>query len=440
MRRKKKKIAFYIVLIELVIILFLIYTLITKYNLHKVDKQNNNKEEVKEEIKETKKEVKKEEKKETKNDDNKNREYLNKVSYNDLNIDNKIHELIVNYMNLYYQSIEELKYHDMKQLFSDEKEAYKNETAITYLIEARKLRNFDMKLSNVKYDINYKSYNINNDIHKVEITENGYYNFNFMKDIKSKVYGIQNTFEIVKVNDEYKIKSYDKVQDFYVMIKNTFKDTSDYKKELDNIKSNFLNEVKEEQSKLKTAYNDKNNYKITKEFDHKYNRDEAVSYVKKYVQDRNSEWVKYDDVGGNCQNYASQMLIAGGIPMDFDGDISVQWKHYSSTVNESQTKKGRSYSWTGVGYFYTYAKNNRGSGLVAQVDANYYSAEKGDVVQVGYNKEYRHTAVVVDLAKDENGNIIDIIINSNTINMENFPLQGYVYPMKRVIKILGYNE
>lgn len=437
MRKKKRKIAFYIVLIELIIISFLVYTLINKYNLHKIEEEKSI---VKDEIKEEKEEIKT--KKEDKKEENivNNKEYLDQVSYNNLNIDSEVHKLIVNYMNLYYQSIEELKYHDMKQLFSDEKEAYKNETAITYLIEARKLRSFDMKLSNVKYDLNYKTYSVNNDIYKVELTENGYYNFNFMKDIRSKVYGIQNTFEIVKVNGEYKIKSYDKVQDFYVMIKNTFKDDDDYKKELDNIKSNFLSKVKEEQSKLKTEYSDKNNYKITKEYDHEYNRDEAVSYVKKYVKERNSEWAKYDDVGGNCQNYASQMLIAGGIPMDYDGDITVQWKHYSSTVNESQTKKGRSYSWTGVGYFYTYAKNNKGFGLVAQVDANYYSALKGDVVQVGYNNEYRHTAVVVDLAKDENGNIVDLIINSNTINMENFPLQGYVYPMKRVIKILGYND
>lgn len=437
-RRKKNKIAFYIVLIELVVIIFLIYTLFSKDNLYKVNKKDNSKEEIKEEVKEVKKE---ENKKETKDNTNTNKEYLNKVSYNNLDVDNKIHELIVNYMNLYYQSIEELSYHDMSKLFSDDIESYKNETAIKYLIEARKLRSFDMKLSNVKYDLNYKKYDINDNVYKIEVEENGYYNFNYMSDITSKVYGVKNTFEIVKINDEYKIKSYDKVQDFYVMIKNTFKNTDDYKKELDSIKTNFLKEVEEEQKKLKNYYTEYNNgYTIKKDYDHKYDRQKAVEYANKYVTTRNSEWDKYDDYGGNCQNYASQMLYAGGIPMDYDGDISLQWKHYSSSVNESQTKKGRSYSWTGVGYFYTYAKNNRGFGLVAQVDANYYSAEPGDIAQVGYNNEYRHTTVVVGLVKDMDGNIIDLILNSNTVNMENYPLQGYAYPMKRIIKILGYND
>ncbi len=428
MKRKKNKIFFYIVIIELIIIPILIFNLVTKDNLYKVENKN--------EVKETKKEIKKETKK-----TNEKKEYLNRVSYNNLNVDKEINDLIVNYFNLYYRSMEELEYYDIKGLFSDEKEAYKNETALKYLIEARKLRNFDMTLSNVKYDINYKKYNVENDTYKIELTENGYYNFNYMKDITSKVYDISNTFEIVKIGDEYKIKSFNKIQDFYVMINNTFKDTSDYKNELDNIKNNFLKEVEKEQNNLKTSLNEyKNGYSISKSFDHEYDREKAVEYVKKYVTTRNNEYAKYDEYGGNCQNYASQMLIAGGIPMDSNGDISVQWKHYSSTVNESPVKQGRSYSWTGVPYFYTYAKNNTGFGLVAKVDANYYSASKGDIVQVGYNNEYRHTAVVVDLLKDENNNVIDIIINSNSINMENYPLQGYVYPMKRLIKILGYND
>ena len=44
------------------------------------------------------------------------------------------------------------------------------------------------------------------------------------------------------------------------------------------------------------------------------------------------------------------------------------------------------------------------------------------------------------LRRDKNGNILDLLLNSNTVNMENYPLQGYVYPLKRIIKILGYND
>lgn len=443
-RRKKDKVMLIVIGIELIIIICLLVNIFTKYNTTKV-KNNANKEE-----KVIDKNVNKESKKDTKNNVNEksnnskqkdeNANFLDKVSYNNLNVDSEIHKLIVEYMNSYYKSIKNLEYYDIKNLFNNEVEAYENETAIKYLIEARKLRNFDMTLSNVKFDLEYKKYNVKENVYQIEILENGYYNFNFMKDITSKVYGVKNTFEIVKTDNGYKIRSFDKVQDFYVMFTNAFKNTGDYKSEYDSIKTNYLKEVEKEQENLKKYKDEYSKYKITKNYDHKYDRNSAISYAKKYVTERNDKWTKYDDIGGNCQNYASQVLIEGGIPMDSTGDIISQWKHYSSSVNEKSTKEGRSYSWTGVGYFYRYAKNNTGFGLVSEVDANYYAAEPGDIAQVGYGNEYRHTIVVVDLAKDENGNILDLIINSNTVNMENFPLQGYVYPMKRIIKILGYNE
>ena len=34
----------------------------------------------------------------------------------------------------------------------------------------------------------------------------------------------------------------------------------------------------------------------------------------------------------------------------------------------------------------------------------------------------------------------DLLINSNSLNLENYPLSGYVYPNKRIIKILGWNK
>ena len=426
MRRKKKDVKNDIILALIfvnVILLIVLFVGIKNKNKNE-QKQVNNNQEVKQEVKKEEKIV-----------------YLENVKYNNLTVDKEINTLITNYMDLYYKSISNLKYEDMSSLFSTEKEAYKNKTAIDLLIESRLLNKNDMKLSNVKYSLEYKSYEVKDNIYKVKVLEDAHYNFNFIKDITSKLYGIENTFEIEKTVDGYKIKSYDKVQDFYVMIKNSFKDSSYYKKELDDIKDKFIEEKKKEQTSLEKQYNEyKKGYNINISYDHKYDRVKALEYSNKYITSRNSDWSNYDSVGGNCQNYASQILYAGGIQMDYNGDISVQWKHYSSVVDESQTEKGRSYSWTGVSWFYTYAKNNTGKGLVAKVDANYYSAEEADLAQVGYNNEYRHTAVVSGFVKDSEGNIIDLLLNSNTINLENFPLQGYVYPMKRIIKILGYND
>ena len=56
---------------------------------------------------------------------------------------------------------------------------------------------------------------------------------------------------------------------------------------------------------------------ITKTCDYKYDRTKALNYAKKYVTSRNSEWSNYSEYGGNCQNFASQVVYSGGVSMGF---------------------------------------------------------------------------------------------------------------------------
>lgn len=50
--------------------------------------------------------------------------------------------------------------------------------------------------------------------------------------------------------------------------------------------------------------------------DHPYDRQAAREYMLAYVGRRNPGFMAYDDYGGNCMNFGSQVLLAGGIPMD----------------------------------------------------------------------------------------------------------------------------
>ena len=82
--------------------------------------------------------------------------YLNKVNktdnYNE-DIDKDIQNTIVKYMDSYFKSITTLKEVDMTNLFCDKEEAYINQTAISLLINSRKLERNKMTISNAKYDI-----------------------------------------------------------------------------------------------------------------------------------------------------------------------------------------------------------------------------------------------------------------------------------------------
>ena len=374
--------------------------------------------------------------------------YLNKISktdnYNE-DIDKDIQNTIVKYMDSYFKSITTLKEIDMTNLFCDDayEEAYINQTAISLLINSRKLERNKMTISNAKYDIIFDDIDNKNDTVTVKVLENDYFHFDFMKDIESKTYEVENTFVLKKVNSTYKIISLRKVQDFYVMITNEYKtgkSDKDAKKELDKMKEDYISDFKVEVSDFKTylsRYENKNDT-ITKTCDYEYDRTKALSYAKKYVTNRNSEWSNYSEYGGNCQNFASQVVYNGGVPMDLQGDAI--WKYYGDTLNETKNKSGRSPSWTGVTFFYDYAKANKGYGLCSEVDINPFYAEAGDIGQVGYNNVYKHTIVIVGNIKDNNGKITDLLINSNSLNLENYPLSGYVYPNKRVIKILGWNK
>lgn len=421
-RRKKRKYKFKNIFFLLMLIIIGIYF------INNIPRKNEN--------------LKKDSKEETTNIT-----YLNNISkddnFND-EIDKELENKIIKYMDTYFKVMTTLKEIDMTTLFNKNayEEAYIHQTAISTLINIRKLELNDMKIDKAKYDIIFTDISKSDSEITVTFLENDYLNFNFMKDTKSKVIGIENT---IIFNNDYEILSVRKVQDFYVMVTNKYntgKNNKQAKKELDKIKEDHISDYKKEIEILKVYKEEfeSNKNKPSKTCDNKYDRKDALTYAKKYVLNKNDKWMDYASIGGNCQNYASQVLHAGGIPMDTYGNSSLQWKHYDSKIDESNNKSGRSSSWTTVPAFYDYAKDNEGFGLCAKVDINPYYAEAGDIGQVGYDENYRHTVVITGKIKDENKKVVDLLINSNSVNLENYPLSGYVYPYKRIIKIFGYND
>ena len=163
--------------------------------------------------------------------------------------------------------------------------------------------------------------------------------------------------------------------------------------------------------------------------DHPYDRQAALAYMTEYCAHRNGAWYAYDDVGGNCMNFGSQILLAGGIPMDYEGDAKWYWE----SVNRTDLP------FINVGEFVEYARTNRGFGLVADMDAGYYTGEVGDLLIFGVNSS-RHTTAICGFVKDGEGNVIDYLLCSNTTNYRNFPAGAYYYTGQRLVKIYGWNE
>ncbi len=78
--------------------------------------------------------------------------------------------------------------------------------------------------------------------------------------------------------------------------------------------------------------------------------------------------------------------------------------------------------------------------MVTIPDAPYLSGEVGDILQMGFKDEWLHTVVIGEVVKDDDGNVIDYLIYSNTADQALYPASAYPYTMHRIIKVVGYNE
>lgn len=325
---------------------------------------------------------------------------------------------------------------DMSEMFEDPtgKAAERWQTSLKYLITGRALSGRDLKIDNIAFNFTYQSIEPGEDSYKITYLESASFQFACLEDLVSESYNMPCEMTFTKTDDGWKITDYYREDDFTLAVDGAMEMTSSADKAFDKLLKAYKKNMKQ-RAKMKKHPADYSDV----EFDVAYDRDAALEYAKKYVKERNTaEWDVYDDLGGNCQNFGSQVMYAGGIPMDREGGAI--WKYYDSAVDYSAGKVGRSASWTGAPYFRAYAKANKGFGLVATVDANLYSAEAGDILQVGARKgEVSHTNVVIGPVIEDD-EVVDVLINSNTNNRINWPISASLSGTYSLIKIHGYNK
>lgn len=350
-------------------------------------------------------------------------------------VDEDIKKLIVSYIDDYYMSMFTLEQVDTSDYFSNEMMSNISDKAIKLVLEAHKLYDFDFTMTKAHYDLKVVNYYRDGDLYCVDLYEDDYFNYAFLPGIESSAYEIENYFKIKKVDDEYKIEDLEKVQGYYL----SFYDDCETIDEVNNTYDYFmeqLHDMKAYNEEILKVKAESTPYMSKKSYTGNYDRNKAVEYSYLYYHERNKDWYNFQDEGGNCQNYASQCLLTGGIPMDYTGDL--QWKCYITDpiyepeINGEEEQAGRTRSWVNVGYFYNYALNNEGKGLVAEPNANIYYAEPGDIIMVG-NYGLSHTVIVSKVVEGH------ILVNSNSIDMKDYPLEAYTYTNITLIKINGYN-
>ena len=155
-----------------------------------------------------------------------------------------------------------------------------------------------------------------------------------------------------------------------------------------------------------------------------YNRRSAVAYAHRWAFRRNPEYYDYEDIGGDCTNFASQCLYAGSGVMDFTPDFG--W--YYLNANDKAP------AWTGVEYFYRYlTRQTPTPGPTADL-VRLPQILPGDFVQLSSRDGiYTHTAVVVQVLGRPT--FRSVLVASHSYDTDYRPLGTYSFQKARFLHI-----
>ena len=161
-----------------------------------------------------------------------------------------------------------------------------------------------------------------------------------------------------------------------------------------------------------------------------YRRLNAVLYAHHWAYGRNPRFYDYEELGGDCTNFASQCVYAGAGVMNY---TPVYGWYYIDPDNKAP-------AWTGVEYFYSFLTRPQISlGPVARETDDLRLAQPGDVIQLRFSGPvFQHSPVVVQTSPD--GSADKILLAAHSSDADWRPLSSYEYEAYRVLHILGFYD
>jgi hypothetical protein len=185
---------------------------------------------------------------------------------------------------------------------------------------------------------------------------------------------------------------------------------------------------------------------------HPLNAANAVAYAHRWAYHvRNPAFADFRGLGGDCTNFVSQVILAGGAPMERTGN----WIWFYDAMNPAPGYPGarRSASWSGVNELYSFLTTNPPILGPVGRPTSLYSLLPGDVVQLQNDPGNRwgHSAVVVSATWKpvwywswwpvgwQMTWTYEVLIACHEEDKDNFNLNGWsIYP-QRYLNMSYYN-
>ena len=134
-----------------------------------------------------------------------------------------------------------------------------------------------------------------------------------------------------------------------------------------------------------------------------YNVDAAVAYSDKYALNYNTAYANFASYGGDCANFASQCINAGGMPQVVGSKYGTNGWFYKASNNRSAT-------WTGANQLCTWMSENRGIQIIGAKKSEVY---KGSPVFFDWEKDGKWNHATFCVGANAEGSPI---INGHTAN------------------------
>ncbi len=161
-----------------------------------------------------------------------------------------------------------------------------------------------------------------------------------------------------------------------------------------------------------------------------YDRQAAVAYAHRWAYRRNPAYYDYEEIGGDCTNFASQCLYAGTGVMNYTPTYG--W-YYIDANNKAP-------AWTGVPYFYNFLTRDEKSLGPFGAEAPLKELEPGDFVQFRLQKPvFSHTPIIVSIGRP--ATLDNTLVAAHSYDADWRPLSTYPFQEIRFLHVLGaYRE
>ena len=154
-----------------------------------------------------------------------------------------------------------------------------------------------------------------------------------------------------------------------------------------------------------------------------YDRNAACQYAATWAMHRNPAYYDFSRLGGDCTNFVSQCLFAGGGIMN--GTPTFGWYYYDL--------QHRSPAWSGSRYLCSFLQTNRGQGPVAQ-PVGLSELERGDVIFLAKDEIVYHSLFVSDAGGQTP------LVTTHTFDAYCVPLSAYSIEGALFMHILHFQK